>query len=61
MYRMFNRLPKGLEPMAEIFRKHVEEEGECAATATAIGGVHPRNNQVCGQVGSTGLLLRWPE
>jgi hypothetical protein len=28
MYRMFNRLPKGLEPMAEIFRKHVEEEGE---------------------------------
>ncbi|EFN56087.1 hypothetical protein CHLNCDRAFT_22706 [Chlorella variabilis] len=27
MYRMFNRLPKGLEPMAEIFRKHVEEEG----------------------------------
>lgn len=31
MYRMFNRLPKGLEPMAEIFRKHVEEEGEAAA------------------------------
>lgn len=28
MYRLFNRLPKGLEPMAEIFRKHVEEEGE---------------------------------
>ena len=30
MYRMFNRLPKGLEPMADIFRKHVEEEGGCA-------------------------------
>lgn len=28
MYRMFNRLPKGLEPMADIFCKHVEEEGE---------------------------------
>ena len=27
MYRLFNRLPKGLEPMADIFRKHVEEEG----------------------------------
>jgi cullin 1 len=27
MYRMFNRLPKGLEPMADIFCKHVEEEG----------------------------------
>ncbi|KAI3437587.1 hypothetical protein D9Q98_000040 [Chlorella vulgaris] len=27
MYRMFNRLPKGLDPMADIFRKHVEAEG----------------------------------
>ena len=28
MYRLFNRLPRGLEPMADIFRRHVEEEGE---------------------------------
>ena len=27
MYRLFNRLPRGLEPMADIFRRHVEEEG----------------------------------
>lgn len=27
MYRLFGRIPKGLEPMAEMFRKHVEAEG----------------------------------
>lgn len=27
MYRLFNRIPKGLEPVAEMFRKHVEGEG----------------------------------
>ena len=27
MYRLFNRLPRGLEPMADIFRRHVEDEG----------------------------------
>jgi cullin 1 len=27
MYRLFNRVPKGLEPVAEIFKKHVENEG----------------------------------
>jgi len=27
MFRLFGRVPKGLEPMAEIFRQHVEEEG----------------------------------
>eukprot|EP00192_Tetraselmis_astigmatica_P006584 CAMPEP_0117662932 /NCGR_PEP_ID=MMETSP0804-20121206/8315_1 /TAXON_ID=1074897 /ORGANISM="Tetraselmis astigmatica, Strain CCMP880" /LENGTH=747 /DNA_ID=CAMNT_0005469861 /DNA_START=284 /DNA_END=2527 /DNA_ORIENTATION=+ len=27
MYRLFNRIPKGLEPVADIFRKHVEAEG----------------------------------
>lgn len=33
MYRLFNRLPRGLEPMADIFRRHVEEEG-----AFGVGG-----------------------
>ncbi len=27
MYRLFQRIPKGLEPVAEIFKKHVEAEG----------------------------------
>lgn len=27
MYRLFNRVPKGLEPVAEKFKKHVEDEG----------------------------------
>ena len=27
MYRLFSRIPKGLDPVAESFRKHVESEG----------------------------------
>jgi hypothetical protein len=27
MFRLFQRIPKGLEPVAEIFRDHVEREG----------------------------------
>ena len=27
MHRLFNRIPKGLEPVAEMFKKHVEGEG----------------------------------
>eukprot|EP00951_Prasinocladus_malaysianus_P032017 scaffold309737_cov46-Prasinocladus_malaysianus.AAC.1 len=27
MYRLFNRIPKGLDPVADIFKKHVEGEG----------------------------------
>lgn len=27
MYRLFMRIPKGLEPIAEIFKDHVESEG----------------------------------
>lgn len=27
MYRLFNRVPKGLEPVADKFKKHVEDEG----------------------------------
>lgn len=34
MYRMFRRIPKGLEPMADIFKKHVEEEGLKLVRAT---------------------------
>ena len=40
MYRLFQRIPKGLEPVAESFRKHVEGEGmklvkEATEAATA--------------------------
>eukprot|EP00967_Tisochrysis_lutea_P059948 scaffold76476_cov22-Tisochrysis_lutea.AAC.4 len=27
MYRLFHRIPKGLEPVAEIFKQHVDSEG----------------------------------
>ena len=27
MYRLFQRIPKGLEPVADSFKKHVESEG----------------------------------
>ena len=27
IYRLFQRIPKGLEPVAELFRKHVEAQG----------------------------------
>jgi len=27
MYRLFQRIPRGLDPIAEIFKKHVESEG----------------------------------
>ena len=27
MYRLFHRIPKGLEPVADIFKSHVESEG----------------------------------
>ena len=27
MYRLFQRIPKGLDPVAEIFKDHVEAEG----------------------------------
>lgn len=27
MYRLFQRIPKGLDPVADIFKKHVEVEG----------------------------------
>ena len=27
MYRLFQRITKGLDPVAEIFKKHVEAEG----------------------------------
>lgn len=27
MYRLFQRIPKGLDPVAEIFKEHVDTEG----------------------------------
>lgn len=36
MYKLFKRIPKGLEPMADIFKKHVEEEGACHAALRCV-------------------------
>jgi alkylhydroperoxidase family enzyme len=45
MYRLFSRIPKGLEPVADAFKKHVEADGMAlvkeateAATAKAAAG-----------------------
>lgn len=27
MYRLFSRIPKGLDPVADAFKRHVESEG----------------------------------
>lgn len=27
MYRLFQRIPKGLDPVADIFKEHVDSEG----------------------------------
>jgi cullin 1 len=35
MFRLFGRVPRGLEPMAEIFRRHVEAEGLKLVAAAA--------------------------
>jgi hypothetical protein len=45
MYRLFSRIPKGLEPVADAFKKHVEADGmalvkeatEAAAAKAAAG------------------------
>ena len=45
MYRLFVRIPKGLEPIAAIFRQHVCDEGtalvkqaEDAVSSRKVGG-----------------------
>ena len=62
MFRMFNRLPKGLDPMADIFRKHVEDEG--ARVCTCVCALAPRagGSLAGGTGGCVGLLLvlLWP-
>ena len=45
MYRLFSRIPKGLEPVADAFKRHVEADGmalvkeatEAAAAKAAAG------------------------
>ena len=46
MYRLFNRIPKGLDPVADAFKRHVEADGMAlvkeateAAAAKAAAGV----------------------
>jgi cullin 1 len=35
MYRLFHRIPNGLNPVADTFRKHVEDEGNKLVNETA--------------------------
>lgn len=47
MYRLFTRIPKGLDPVADSFRRHVEADGlalvkeatEAAAAKAAAGAL----------------------
>lgn len=36
MYRLFSRLPKGLEPMADIIRDHITEVRVCIKSLVLI-------------------------
>lgn len=52
MYRLFARIPKGLDPVADAFRRHVEADGMAlvreateAAAAKAAAGVFLRNGK----------------
>jgi hypothetical protein len=50
MYRLFSRIPKGLEPVADAFKRHVEADGmalvkeatEAAAAKAAAGKLSRR-------------------
>ncbi len=52
MYRMFGRIPKGLEPMADIFKCHVEGEGmKLVKVATEAGESRREKEGVAGGKG----------
>lgn len=56
MYRLFSRVPKGLEPVAEIFKKHVECEG--MKLVSIVTEVHDRKKEKDKEKEGT-LWLRW--
>ena len=67
MYRLFQRIPKGLEPVAESFKKHVESEGmklvkEATEAATAKkdkdAGKPSKDSGYCSDL-KTALLQRY--
>lgn len=68
MYRLFGRVPKGLDPMAEIFRKHVEAEGlklvkdatdsSAARKEVAAGGGKPARGDAAGGAGPEATFIR---
>lgn len=58
MYRLFSRIPKGLDPVADAFKKHVEADGMAlvkeateanAAKAAAGENANPRGASWCHQ------------
>ena len=53
MFKLFQRVPKGLDPMAAIFKRHVEGDGMAQASArSALSGSSPmlRNRCYCAPV-----------
>jgi cullin 1 len=55
MHRLFGRIPKGLEPLADLFRKHVEEEGlKLVREATAAGESRKDRDKAAGKVAKEG-------
>lgn len=58
MYRLFNRLPKGLEPMAEIIKDHITEvravRSVCGVRRSGACGVAIGVSVVGGGVGVVG-------
>ncbi|GMH34701.1 hypothetical protein BSKO_02562 [Bryopsis sp. KO-2023] len=53
MYRLFHRIPSGLEPVSEIFRQHVESEG-MKRVKDATQGLEERRLKVSGKPGRDG-------
>ena len=54
MYRLFNRLPKGLEPMAEIIKDHITEVSRETGGRGGGGGLGRGEGAVWGEVGEGG-------
>lgn len=53
MYRLFSRIPKGLEPVADIFKKHVEGEG----TKLVLQVTEALNNKKEKEAGACAVFL----
>ena len=58
MYRLFNRVDKGLVPVADTFKKHVEAQGN-ALVKEVTDAMEAKKAKDAGT--APYLLLRWPD